>query len=243
MASDHRDSRRQAIDPLMDAAVEGVAAGYRGVEYVAEGLAESLRRRPGGSGAASSPSKGPGGHARSGREPGTARVVGEIAALTADLLDRLSDTAQEIAGELGARFDGGAEPALQLKGLPGETPHVIFTLTNTGPAALTDVTFAATDLIGAAGDIDAGAVDISPVDREGTERIRSGGSAEVCVEVAIPRKAAVGTYRGVITTRSSTRRDRTVRTGPRDAWAVLELEVEATDPRRKVHHDEEPEAE
>jgi hypothetical protein len=26
MASDHRDSRRQAIDPLMDAAVEGVAA-------------------------------------------------------------------------------------------------------------------------------------------------------------------------------------------------------------------------
>lgn len=233
MARDNREPRRQAIDPLMDACLEGVAAGYRGVGYVAEGITESIRRRP-GSGHSGGGHKGGGGQQRGGRSPGTATFVGEIAALTADLLDRLSETAEEIAAELGTRHEHGAERTLELKGLPGETPSVTFKLHNTGPAALTAVDFEATDLIGAAGRIDARAVDVNSEDGQKIDRIRSGGFVVLCVEVTIPDDQPAGTYRGVITTSAATRRGQTkVKTAPRDAWAVIELEVEATDPGRK----------
>jgi hypothetical protein len=232
MASENRESRRPAIDPLMDAALEGVAAGYRGVGYVAEGMTESIRRRSGSEFTRDGGSGRSGSH-RSARDSGTASFVGEIAALTADLFDRLSETAEEIAGELGTRHERHAERTLELSGKPGAAPSLTFRLTNTGPAALTELDFEATDLIGPAGRIDARAVDFA--NDQKIDRIRSGGYVEVHVAIAIPEQQEAGTYRGVITTRAATRRARSrVTTGPRDAWAVLELEVvEAAEPPPK----------
>jgi hypothetical protein len=224
MAREHREPPRRAIDPLMEICIEGVAAGYRGVEYVAEGLSESLRRRPGSGFAASGPRAR---RTRSGRGRGRATVVGDIADLTAELLDRLGETAQEAAGHIGEQFDGAAHcPTLELCGLPGDTDEVEFRLTNTSPSALTHVRFRATDLIGSGDRIDADRILFEYPDDDGISRIRSGGSTIVVVRIEIPEDAEPGVYRGVIATRSERPAGRgKLDREPRGAWALIELDV------------------
>jgi hypothetical protein len=241
MAREYREPPRRTIDPLMEICIEGVAAGYRGVEYVREGLSESLRRRP-GSGYAGRARHGRG---RTGRGRAGTTVVGDIADLTAELLDRLGETAQGVAGHIGEQFEGGPHcPTLELCGFPGDTDRVKFRLTNTSASALTDVSFQATDLLGACRPIDASAVRFGYPDDDGIARIRSGGSTIVIVEVAIPEDAEPGTYRGVIATCSTRPAGRGQLDGEtRAAWALIEVDVAAPDPRRAVARADRPQAE
>lgn len=260
MATDQGEPGRRPVDPLVAGVGEGVAAGYRAVESVVEGMAESLRRRPGASSARGasarqrtgrtagarrrSTGKGPG--RASGRARASSTTGDELADLIAALLDRFGEAAQDIAGYIGERdwFDGPAEcPRLGLDGVPGALAEDEFRFTNTGSSALRELGFEATDLLGAAARIDAGQVGFEPQDKERSARLRPGGSTMVTLTVAIPDEVPAGTYRGVIATRSAAPVARgAAEGGPEGAWALLELEVGATDPRRVITPAERPKA-
>jgi hypothetical protein len=235
VASEHRDPPRPSAEPFIAGVGEGVAAGYRAVEAVAEGLAESLRQRPGAGVGSRTGARQRTGRTGTRRGEQATTLVGEIAGLTADLLGRLGEAAQEIAGHIGEQpGEGPACPTIALRGFPGERTGHEFLLTNVGATALGEVKFEATDLVSPSADpIPAGAVLFGYRDEERTARIRPGGSREFAVAVEVPGDAAVGTYRGVIVGHSAAPRGRAATEGgPEGAWALLELEVAATERRR-----------
>jgi hypothetical protein len=255
MASEYRGPRRRSI---VEGSIEGVAAGARVVEDAVDTLADSVRRRSRTSyatGASSRErearkaerrgrSKDKGRSPRGPREPGSESVVGEIADLTADLLDRLGDAAQDIADSIGERdwFPPDC-PTIEPHGLPGGAAKVRFRFTNTSPSGLGKVGFEATDLLGATDRINAGAVHFSFGDDEVIPRIGPGKSRMVTLEIEIPQDARADIYRGVIAARTGGLAGReAAEAGPEGAWALVELEVEATDPGRAITQVEEPEA-
>jgi hypothetical protein len=172
--------------------------------------------------------------------PGT----GSAADLFVDLLERFGEAVQDVAAAIAEheRFDGEPEcPMLELRGPPGHAAAVEFDFTNTGPSALTKVAFEATDLLGATGQIDAGAVSFEHEDDPHIPRVGPSGTARVIVSVAIPDEAPAGPYRGVIAARSAAPKGRAEpEGGPEDAWAVLELEVAAVDAPSAIARVERP---
>jgi hypothetical protein len=261
MAADRGEPRRRTIDPIVAGIGEGVAAGYRAVESVVVGVSESARMRSAtrAAGTAASATTRPrarraqpaGTRARSAGQPRTTprtmprtvrdttppTIIGELADLTAELLDGIGDAVREIAGHIAERDRFEDDPrhhTLELEGPPGETVRDEFLLSNTGPTALKDLDFEKTNLIGAAATpIRAGAIKLKP-EAEGTiDRVRPGGSTTVTVSIKIPADAAPGRYRGVVCARFASDDDRTeAEGGPIGAWALIELEVLATDPGR-----------
>jgi hypothetical protein len=161
--------------------------------------------------------------------------MGELADVAAEVLDGLGEAVREVAGHLAERdrFDDVAlHHTLDLQGSPGQTPTDDFLLSNTGPTALKGLTFAKTNLIGAAPNpILARAVTLTPGGAGTADRVRPGGSVTVTVAVRIPAAAPAGIYRGVVCAQFATDDDRDeADEGPVGAWALVELEVLRTDP-------------
>jgi hypothetical protein len=211
----------------------GDASAFRRAEEAAGTGAETRARREARarrSGRAAGGRAARGGRAVGGGRDGVSGTVpGDLADLTAELFDRFGEVMHSLADAIGERaaFERGPQcPTIELQGHPGETVDVKFQFTNTGPSALSDVAFEATDLMGP--------TDRIKVDRAGTDeripRVRPGGSAVACVKVKIPETAAPGLYRGVVTARPEAPAGRRANEERPDAWALLELEV--TPPQR-----------
>ena len=257
MASEHRGPRRGSI---VEGGVEAAAAGARVVEDAVDTLAESVRRTSRtGYATGSAPrerearraerrrrSKDKARSPRARREPGSESVVGEIADLTSDLLDRLGDAAQDIADSIGERDWFPPEcPTIEPHGPAGGVAKVRFRFTNTGASKLEEVRFEATDLLGATDRIDAGDVHFRFGDDEVIPRIGPGKSRMVTLKIEIPPEQPADIYRGVIAARSGGLAGReAAEAGPEGAWALVELEVEAGDLSRAIAQvEEEPEVE
>lgn len=251
--AERREPPRRRVDPLLGVAAEAARAGLRGADYVVEGLSESLRRGTGprSAGAAAGRKRaaqtqrraqgprtsGYGGTARPGAEAPSPPVSAGTADLFVELLGRFGEAIQDIAAAIAERewFDREPEgPTLELRAPPGHKAAVEFVFTNTGPSALARITFEPTDLLAATGRIGAGAVRFRCNDDPYIPRLGPGGTARVIVEVEIPEVPA-GTYRGVIAARSAAPNGRAeTEGGPEGAWALLELEVAAIDPRSAI---------
>jgi len=250
MAGDQGEPGRRASDPVVTAAGEAAAAGYRGLENVYASLRESLRRSPPrferaasarertarASGRRAGPARtgaAPAAPAPAAHDAAPHSIVTEIADLTADMLDRLGEAAREIATHIAERDRGEAPadvPRLELQAPPGATAKVQFSFRNTGAVALKQVTFVATHLLGAGVYIESDAVRFEHEGKGHVERMAPGALTEVTVAVDIPDDAVPGTYRGVIAAGSPPPTARRAYEGaPVGAWALLELDVLATD--------------
>jgi hypothetical protein len=255
---DRRDEpRRRTIDPIVTGIGDGVHAGYRAVESVVLGVAESARmraERPVSRAASAATSAGarrtapPRQARRTGRSRSGGRssasdtapvtIVGELADLAVDLLDGLGEVARDIAGQVAEHDrieDDARHHTILLEGVAGETVDEDFLLSNTGPTGLRKLTFASTDLLGVPADpIPAGVITCKPKRAQSVDRVRPGGSATVTVEVAIPERAVPGAYYGILCARFESPDDRTeTEAGPVGAWAVIDLEVRAKDAGRR----------
>jgi hypothetical protein len=258
MPDDRDEPRRRTIDPIVTGIGDGVHAGYRAVESVVLGVAESARMRAerpvtrAASAATSAgirrttapPQRAPrtrrtraGGRTSAADTP-PVTIVGELADLAVELLDGLGDVARDIAGQVADHDrveDDARHHTISLEGVAGEKVDEDFLLSNTGPTGLRKLTFVSTDLIGVPPDpIPAGAITCRP-NRAGTvERVRPGGSATVTVEIAIPDGAAPGAYHGILCARFESPDDRTeTAAGPVGAWALIDLEVLPTNAGRR----------
>jgi hypothetical protein len=246
--ADQREPRRGPVDPLLAVAAEAAAAGIRGADYVIEGLNESLRAGVGtrstrAAAARRRAARAAAARARAAGEPEAASANDDPASRTSvdlfvELLGRFSDEIRNIAEGVGAA--GGVEPEcpiLELDGMPGKQAGVEFTFTNTGASVLTDVTFVATDLLGAATKIEARKVtiDYGAKDRKAIERVGPGRTETVIVNVQIPGDAPEGMYHGCIAARAKAPAGRSaVEAAPEDAWAVIELEVRKAVRKRAI---------
>jgi hypothetical protein len=216
MAGERGGSSRRGYDPLVAGISDGVAAGYQALEYVFQGLSESLERRPG-----TGTKHDRGGHKR--RSPrGTGPpldIIDDLASLFADLLDRAGEVAQETAHSITERPWVQAHEdecaRLGISGEPGAEASTDFRVWNTSSKVLHRVDLSSTDLIGHEKNIDADAVTFAP---SYLDRIPPNKSAAPKVVVKIPDDAELGTYRGVI------------QATPGGAWAVLEVTVTAPKP-------------
>ena len=246
--ADQREPRRGPVDPLLAVAAEAAAAGIRGADYVIEGLNESLR-----AGVATRSTRAAAGRRRAARAgeararaagtgPPAAEAPDDVASRTSvdlfvELLGRFGDEIRDLAEGVGGAGERQPEcPTLELEGKPGKRAAVEFTFTNTGPTVLADVTFAATDLLGAATEIGGDAVtfDYGAEDRTAIERVGPGRAETVIVAVEIPGDALEGTYHGCIAARAKPPEGRSeVEAAPEDAWTVIELAV-GTPVRKKA---------
>jgi hypothetical protein len=243
MAADEEGSRQRATDPIVAGIGEAVAHGYRAVDHVYAGLAQSARLM-GASGTAravaarraTAPADDaglqPGGGGPPSR-PSTASptLVGELAGITADVLDRLGEAARDIAGRIGEAPVAAPEPAvgrLALRAHPGRTALTEFRFTNTGSTTLQGIECDGTPLLGVTGRIDEIAFDYDYP--EGGPRLRPRASTAVGVRVPVPPDASPGVYRGLVIARAAAPGG-SADTQPVGAWALLELEVLASDRR------------
>jgi hypothetical protein len=257
MPDDREEPRRRTIDPIVAGIGDGVHAGYRAVESVVLGVAESARmraERPVSRAASAATSAGARRTAPPQRTPRTRRtraggrsaaadippvtIVGELADLAVELLDGLGEVARDIAGQVAYQDrveDDARHHTISLEGVAGETVDQDFLLSNTGPTGLRKLTFVSTDLVGVPPDpIPAGVITCTPERPGSVDRVRPGGSATVTVEIAIPEAAAPGAYHGILCARFESPDDRTeTEAGPVGAWAVIDLEVRATDAGRR----------
>lgn len=227
---------RRGIDPLAEGITDGVHAGYQAVEYVLEGLRESLgvravssRRRLGdGVARAERPApvedRRPARPARSARaegRPAPARaivsrdVIDDLAYLLAEVLDRAGEVAQDVAQTITEQGpderEGPAGPAvIALEGGPDqERAEATFTFWNTTAGRLTDVRMVAPELTGPEGSIPDEAVTFDP---EGADAVPPGASVEFAVRVRLGG-VTPGVYRGL------------AQSQPGGAYVVLELTV------------------
>lgn len=243
MAGDQGEARRRASDSLVAAVGEAVAAGYRVGDHVVEGVNESVRRKSASRFARTASARGQTARA-TGRRSGSTRtsaaaeeaapqtIVGDIADLTADMLERMGEAARDIAGHIAERdrFEVPSDvPRLELEGAPGRTVAGKFWFRNTSGMALKEIAFYSTDLLGGGDAINNGAVRFEHDGGARVERMRPGELTSVIVVVEIPADAPADSYRGVI----AARRERRYASESVGAWALLELEVLATDPRRR----------
>jgi hypothetical protein len=262
MAADQGGSRQRAHDPLVAGLGDAVAHGYRALDRVAVGFAESARRIQASGAMRTAPTRTrtaaspvtlqPSGQPARAERPSARRrtsssapptLVGELADLTADVLDRLGEAARDIADRIGE--DDLAEPEsevtrLTVRGHAGRPVSTDLQFTNTGSIPLEGLEFDATPLLGFAGAIPADSVAFLPRDAPQTDdaagaattsRLRPRGTTLIEVEVTIPGDAAPGTYRGLVMVRSAAAASQSAERQPVGAWASLELEVLASDPR------------
>jgi hypothetical protein len=228
------------IEPLLDAVNESVLEGYKALEHVLEGLAQSLRLttggiRPGGT-AVNRPgmrakTRPPRLHARHGATRPSARpapgpgapgapvaAIQELTAIVAQLVDTAGAVAEQVACTIAEQLAGGAVdgclPVLCASVAPGGTAPLKFTVWNAGSVAIKEVVVRATDLVAAHASVAAGTVTFKP---ETIAVIAPGRGETIDIEVAVPKDTAPGLYSGVVIA------------WPGDACAVLELTV--TSPR------------
>ncbi len=249
--AEYSEPRRRQVDPLA-VATEAVHASLRGADSVVEVLSEGLRGRVGPrfAGAASGRKRAAKTRAKRARSrygrttpPGRGGppppATGGTADLFAALLERFGEAIEDIGAVIAEHewFEREPEgPTLELHGPPGNWAPVEFAFTNTGESVLTRVMFEPTDLLGATDRIDAGLVRFRyEGDDQYIPRVGPGGRARVILAVKIPEEAPAGYYRGVIAARSAPPEGRGEdEGGPEDAWALIELEVGATDPRSAI---------
>jgi hypothetical protein len=246
MATDAGGSGQRAHEPLLTGLGDALAHGYQALDRVAVGLTESARRVQ-----ASTPVRTASGRQRPARMAGSTAarkprrqttrqrtttapptIVGEIADLTADMLERLGEAARVVAERILEAEVGQPEAEvarLQLSARPGETRDVDFHFTNTGPIALEWVEFKATKLLGVAKEIKAPVFRVSKQDQDPAHpkcmgRVRARETKTVIVVVAIPEDASPGPYQCVLTASG------TPASGPSvDASAFLELQLAPPD--------------
>ncbi len=232
---------RGPMDPLVGVANDGVRLGYQAVELVVEGLRESLRLQSGRTGgqagapaasgptvplrSAAQPPSGSGGPSQAGGSGGSSQaggststgLVGDVAAIVAELLTRAGSVANQVAqtlSEQGSKAAGGAAavPELQIPGVAGETTMLEFSIWNTGATALRNITLSATDLVGSGARTPQDAISFKPAV---IAQVGPGKAATAEVAIAIPAELPAGTYRGLI------------QADPGDTCAVIELTVSA----------------
>jgi hypothetical protein len=245
MATEEGGNPRRPIEPLVSVVSDSVSLGYSALELVVEGLRESLRIQPGRGGAPRA------GAARAGAaRPGAARgaaagrptvplsgagnprnptggssaaLLGDLAAIAAELFERAGAVAAEVANTVSERVSQPADapsiPELIVDAVAGETTTLEFSVWNTGPTALRKVTLQATDLIGAEHRSLKGAVTFRPPI---VAQVGPGKFAAVEVDVAVPRNTEAGIYRGLI------------QAEPGDTCAVLMIEVKAAPAKRRA---------
>jgi hypothetical protein len=231
---------RRAVDPFVAGVSDGVAHGYQAVEHVVRGLHESLLMQarpplqssrlrtpgvyvsPGAAQAPRTPGQTATGQTAPARQPAYPRpaalgLADELAVIFAELLARAGDAAQQIASAIAQQQAGtatgqAAVHTMTAGGTPGETVSFAFDLWNTQAAAMRNVSFSATDLIGPDGRIDS---DLVAFDRAQVEFLRPGDSVAVNLEIPIPPDAPAGVYRGLALAE------------PGDAAVLLEVKVVA----------------
>jgi hypothetical protein len=233
MAGDRSSSARRNLgDILVDVGYEAAVTGERMADVIL-----GPRQGAGRSRAASAPSR-PAGTYRPPPKPDRGvpphSIVGKFADLTADVMDRMGVTFRDIAEH--ERFTRESDvPQLCLRGRAGSEAAEEFQFSNTGQTALKEVTFAATDLLGPGDPIAAGNIGFhhGEARQDRIERVGPQRQTWVTVAVDIPPETAAGEYRGVIAAKSppATGRD-AAEAGPVGAWALLELQVLATDKSR-----------
>jgi hypothetical protein len=247
MAADEEASQQRATDPIVTGIGEAVAHGYRAVDHVYAGLAQSARlmgasRTTRAAAARRAPAAAAlddaGLQAGAGAPPqrpssASPTLVGELAGITADVLDRLGEAARDIAGRIGEAPVADPGPAvgrLALSAHPGRTALTEFRFTNTGSTTLQGIECDGTPLIGVAGRIDEIAFDYDfPPDGL---RLRPRVSTSVGVRVPIGEDVAPGVYRGVVMARAAAPGGSgAAEAQPVGAWALLELEVLTRDVR------------
>jgi hypothetical protein len=186
---------RRGSEPFIVGISEGVNAGYKALEYVLEGLRESvrLRRSDGGTLASNARQQQRGG---GGKPLDLDQVVGMVG----DLLGSASDVAQEVARTVGERTAKGAphEPhsdRLSIKVEQGGKGAIDFCVHNTSTKILRNVKLMATNLV-APGESLPGVVDFEP---RTIDKIAPGRWKMPKVLVDLPERAEPGTYHALLT--------------------------------------------
>jgi hypothetical protein len=237
MAGEQGDRPRRPIEPLVSVVSDSVSLGYSALELVVEGLRESLRIQSGRSGPGNTRPARPGRGGRGGRDAfrrpavplsstpraagsaapnlsTSAALLGDLAAIAAELFSRAGAVAAEVANTVSERVAQPAEassiPELIVDTVAGETATLEFSVWNTGSTALRKVTLQATELIGSEHRALKDAITFRPPI---VSQVGPGKFAAVEVDVAVPRSAEPGIYRGL------------VQAEPGDTCAVLMLEV------------------
>jgi hypothetical protein len=186
---------RRGSEPFIVGISEGVNAGYQALEYVLQGLRESVRLRRTGSGPT------PATNARQQRGGGGRPLdIDQVVGMVGDLLGSASDVAQEVARTVGERTAkaGQHEPRhdrLSIEAPQGGEGSTEFHVHNTSPSILKGVKLMATDMVGDAGQI-AAAVDFEP---RSIDKIPPGRWSMATVKVKVPDRAVPGaTYRALL---------------------------------------------
>jgi uncharacterized repeat protein (TIGR01451 family) len=227
MATDDTGQPRRPIDPLVGVVKDSVALGYEAVELVVEGLRESMRLqtdavRGSVRDAARPAAERRGQPARPAVPPA---LVGDVAALAAELFRRAGAVADQVAKSSATHAAPGSDPdgipELPAQVVAGESVTLEFSIWNTGPTALRNVTPNATDLLGAGTTCPRDGIVFAPPI---VAHIGPGKAATVQITASVPAKTPAGTYRALI------------QSEPGDKCAVLELTVTAAPtaaPRRR----------
>jgi hypothetical protein len=186
---------RRGSEPFIIGISEGVNAGYKALEYVLEGLRESVRlRRTGTSGTLASNAR------QQQRGSGRPLDLDQVVGMVGDLLGSASDVAQEVARTVGERSAKAVQPEshhhdrLSIEVPQAGEGSTEFHVHNTTQSVLKEVKLFATDMVGDAGQI-ASVVDFEP---RLIARISPGGWAPIKVTVKIPERASPGTYRALL---------------------------------------------
>jgi hypothetical protein len=155
-----------------------------------------------------------------------APLSGGLADLVVEFLDLFGEIVQDVVGGVGGEIYRDEVPRLELRAVPGEkSTKLKFRFTNTGSSALTGLGFETTALLNAAERIEPDAISFGGLP-PGT-RVAPGGSVLVELEVALPDDQQPGIYRGVIVATSTPRTGRPVGEAALDAWALVEVDIEA----------------
>ena len=143
-------------------------------------------------------------------------LIADLAGFASELLTRAGAVAGEVASAAGSRSTEAAAapsiPELIVEAAAGSPATQQFSVWNTGPAALRNITLNATDLIGAERRTIEDAVTFKP---QVVDQLAPGKYVDVEIDIAVPRGTAPNNYRGL------------VQAEPGDTCAVLMLCVTA----------------
>jgi hypothetical protein len=186
-------------EPLVIGISEGVTAGYEALEYVLDGLRESLRTRrrsvTGEDHEAHEKERARRHRPRGGRP----LDLEDLAELFAELLESAGEVVEEVAYFIRDRSPSARHPKTHgkvvVRGVPGKRAETRFHLHNSGSSVMRDVGLVATDLIGTKDRIEAHNVHFDP---DHIEKIPIGATAEVTVAVAVPAETPPDNYSGLI---------------------------------------------
>ncbi len=209
--------------PMAGVATDAARLGYQAAELVFVGMRESVRLQS--AKASSQPtadaSATPTFPVRDTSQPVPTNLVGDVAAIVAELLNRAGSMAGEVAQTLSdqsgqARGGGPAVPELEITGVAGKTTKLEFAVWNTGVTVLRQIRMNATDLVGAGDRTPVDAITFKPAM---ISQLGPSKSEAVEVSIKIPAKLPPGTYRGLI------------QAEPGDTCAVIALAVTEPPPR------------